>query len=153
MKPSASGAPLPSRRPLGVTLITLGVLMIACLSLARLILAVQQWEFLAGLPGASPLYLATMGLIWAWAGGIAVFGLWRRKSWAPYFTRRAALIYTANLWLERLLLQPRLTLPDGSGTALPPFWVFSGGLNIFLLVFIFWVFSRMKTKVYYGEST
>jgi len=133
------------RRPFGVTIITLGVLSIACLNLTRLVLAIRQWQFLAGLGGVSPLYLVLTGLVWGVVGLVWVTGLWRSAAWAPFFTRRAVLIYTVYVWLERLLL-----VPWSADRFVPPNWAFSVGMNLVVLVVVYWVFSRKNTKAYFG---
>ena len=56
------------KRPFLVTLLALVVLIIASTNLIRLIGSIRMWDFLASLPGVSPLYIALTGLFWVLVG-------------------------------------------------------------------------------------
>jgi hypothetical protein len=138
--------PAAQRRPWGVTILTLFVLTITCLSLLRLVLSLVQWGFLASLPGVSPLYLALSGLVWACLGMILLWGLWRRKPWMPRGFRWSALLYALYYWLDRVFAAGWLktdTFPENA--------LFTACLTILLLIIIFWILSRRKNKAYFGE--
>jgi hypothetical protein len=133
-----------SPRPLGVTLLALGVLSIASLNLLRLVDAVRLWEFLSKLLPISPLYLALTGLIAGGAGLILAWGLWKGRGWAPRFTRLASLAYMIYYWLDRLLLSNA----DSRRSNLP----FSIGATLVLLALVFWILSRPKAKAFFGDD-
>jgi hypothetical protein len=128
-------------RPLGVTLLVIGVLIIAGLGLARAGLALEQYEFLADILPFSPLYLVVSGLIEAGISLVVAGGLW----WRPRWARRGALLYAAGFtiyyWLDRLLVAGD---PPGIN------WPFSTGLNIILLIGVIWVLARPEAKIYFG---
>ncbi len=146
-----ASAPTPSR-PFSVTLLALGVLIIAGLNLTRLILTVRQWAFLSSLPGVSPIYLALTGFIWALTGLPLVWGLWRGLPWAPRLAQALALTYAAYYWLDHIFLAERLA---GQGNAasgfLPLNWPFAAAITAILMVFVSWTLSRPKTKDFFGE--
>jgi hypothetical protein len=131
-------------RPLGVTLLTLGVLSIASLNLLRLVDAIRLWGFLGKLLPISPLYLALTGLIAGGAGLILVWGLWKGREWAPPFCRLASLAYIMYYWLDRLLLSNA----DSRRSNLP----FSVGVTLVLLALVFWILSRPKAKAFFGDD-
>ena len=133
-------------RLIGVTLISLAVLTIACLNLLRFILSLVDWQFLSTLEGISPLYQALTGLVWALTGFVLFWGLWRRKRWAPHAASGWALLYALYYWLDRLFLAGCLK----SGQP-PANLVFALGLTVMILVVIFWTLSRSKIKVIYGK--
>jgi hypothetical protein len=139
---------MPAKPPrlVGVTLITLGVLTIACLNLLRLVLSLKEWQFLSSVESVSPLYQALTGLLWAASGFVLFWGLWRRKPWAPRAARWGALLYALYYWLDRLVLSGWLK----SGQP-PANLVFALSLTLILLAFVFWTLSRPKIKVIYGK--
>ena len=139
---------MPAKSPslFSVTLVALLVLTIASLSLLRLALSLLQGQFLGSLPGVSPLYLALTGLAWAAAGFVLLWGLWRRKRWAPRAVCWGALLYSLYYWLDRIFLS------DWLKSRTPPAnLAFSAGLTLVILVFIFWTLSRPKITVVFGE--
>ena len=138
--------PAAHRRPWGVTILTLFVLTIACLSLLRFALSLAQWQFLASLPGVSPFYLALSGLVWASLGFILFWGLWRRKPWAPRGVRWGAWLYALYFWLDRTFASGWLK----SGTP-PENTLFTACLTITILAVVFWILSRSKHKAFFGE--
>jgi hypothetical protein len=134
------------RRPWGVTILTLFVLTIACLSLLRFVLSLAQWRFLSSLPGVSPVYLALSGLVWASLGFILFWGLWRKKGWAPRRVGWGALLYALYFWLDRLFAAAWLK----TGTP-PANTLFAAFLTITILAAVFWILSRSKHKAFFGE--
>jgi hypothetical protein len=129
---------------IGVTLITLGVLTIACLNLLRFILSLVDWQLLSALEDVSPLYQALTGLLWASSGFVLFWGLWRRKPWAPKAASWGAIVYALYYWLDRLFLTGWLK----SGQP-PANLAFAIGLTLMILVYVFWTLSRPKIKVIY----
>jgi hypothetical protein len=131
-----------SKRPFLVTLLAFVVLTITAVHLVRFFLALSWWEFLSGLPGVSPLYLAVTGLTWALIGLPLAWGLWQGLPRVPKALRLLAPAYCGYDWLERLLLA-------GSSAEMTN-WPFAAGLTIVLLVTVYWTFSRRSVKDYFG---
>jgi uncharacterized membrane protein (DUF2068 family) len=129
------------KRPRGVTLLALGVLIIAVLNLTRLLTAIRIWLFLEEILPFSGLYLIATGLIWAGSGLPLFWGLWRGLSWAPDFCWIAAIAYLIYYWLDRLLLANH----PGRQANLP----FAAGASLVVILLIYWILSRPKTKAYF----
>jgi hypothetical protein len=136
-----------SPRLVGVTLITLGVLTIACLNLLRLALSLREWGFLSTVESISPLYQALTGLIWSTTGFLLFWGLWRRKRWAPKAAGWWSLLYALYYCLDRFVLTAWLK----SGQP-PSNLAFTLGLTLVILAFVFWNLSRPKIKTLFGET-
>ncbi|MBN1145668.1 MAG: hypothetical protein JXA78_00320 [Anaerolineales bacterium] len=130
------------RRPCGVTLLVWLVIIVAAMNLARLALALQNWDFLAGLLPISPLYQVVSGALWSLVSLPLFWGLWRGKKWAPLYWRWALLAYSMVYWVDRLLL------PSYPGRNIN--WPFVLGVNLFLLVWSLWVLSRPKARDFFG---
>jgi hypothetical protein len=130
------------KRPFGVTLTALGVLIIAVLNLLRAFQALQEWGFLAHTLFISPLYLALSGLFWGGIGGVLFWALWRGLHWAPAFARLAITAYFVYYWVEWLWAAEQGW--RGSN------WPFMIILTVILLVYIYWIFSRKRTREFFG---
>jgi len=129
-------------RPLCVTLIVFGVLIIAGFHLIRCIQAMIQWQFLAPLLNGLPLYLGLSGLIWTVVWLPLAWGLWRGDPWAFRLMRWATPAYGIYFWLDRLILR------TGLEPANLPFTV---GLTILLIVFVFWTLSKASVRAFIGD--
>jgi hypothetical protein len=129
-------------RPLSVTLLAFGVLIIAGINWIRIWQAIRQWQFIAELYPALPYYQAFSGFVWSLVGFPLAWGLWRGSKRAYHWIRWAALAYTIYLWLDRLLLRKGLELAN-----LP----FSLAANALLLVSVFWVVSRSRVRTYFQQ--
>ena len=143
----------PPRRPLCVTLLALGVIIIGGLNLARFGLAIRYWDYLHRLTTVSPWYLALSGLVWGLAGLPLAWGLLRRKVWAPGLMRAMTLSYATYYWLDQVFLQdhPLTGAEGGARLLLPGNWTFQAGLTVVLIAFIVWTLNRRTTKFYFGE--
>jgi len=128
--------------PFSVTLVALGVLILAGINLLRFIEALRQWQFLSTLLPISPLYLALSGLAWGGLGLSIVWGLWSGFRWAARALRWAALAYTLYYWIDRLTLSSPVAETN---------WLFAAVTNALILSLIFWILSRRKAKVFFGE--
>ena len=135
-------------RPFRVTLLALGVLIIASLNLLRLIQAVVQWDFLVSLPGFSPLYLAVSGFIWAATGFPLVWGLWLGRPWAPRATQLFSVGYVLYFWLDRVFLTDDPLIPAGSSNLF-----FLIGLSVVVLVLIFGIFSTPRSRAFFRRNS
>lgn len=125
-------------RPCRVTLLALGVLIMACFSLTRALLTLDDWDFLNQRAGISPLYLLLTGLIWTIAWGSTWLGLWWKLPWGAGVMRGLAAVYTLYAWLERLFLYDRPAQALAYQPLLPHNWLFLVGFNLLLLVWVFW---------------
>jgi hypothetical protein len=130
-------------RPLGVTLLAFGVLMIAGFNLVRGIQAAIQWQFLSPLLSGLPLYQGLSGFLWAVVGVPLAGGLWRGIPWAARLMRWATLLYSVYFWLDRLLLR------RGAEPANLPFTL---GLTALVITFVFWTLSKASVRAYFGDS-
>ena len=135
-------------RPKSVTLLALGVLLIACLNLIRLVQSLLLWNFLVevlpthGLYPHLSMYLALSGLFWGSTGLILVWGLWRGLRWAPWFTCLAVLAYSVYYWIDRLWI----SADHGQSN-----WPFSVGLNILCLSYALWTLFFSKARLFFGD--
>jgi len=134
-------------------LLAVGVIIISALSLARFVLALRYWAYLDNLTTVSPWYMALSGLVWALAGVPLVWGLLRRKTWAPHLMRAMALTYATYFWLDQIFLQdhPLTRAEGGARLLLPGNWTFEAGLTIVLLAFTVWTLNRQSTRAYFGD--
>ena len=128
-------------RPLRVTLLAVGVLTITSLHLLRLVEAVRQWQFLTGLPGVSPVYQALTGLIWASAGLLLFWGLWRGHARAARFAPGYLLAYALYYWLDRIFIaNPAISLAN---------WPVTAALTIVGLAYMFWALRARASRNYF----
>ena len=141
------------KRPFTVTLLALGVLIITVINLARFILSLRYWSFLASQPGPSPLYLALTGVIWTVAGSLLLWGLWKPASRAPRLTEAEALSYALYYWLDLLFVRdhPVNGAPVAVRAVLPINWQYSALVTVVCLVYIVWFLSRPKVKAYFSQ--
>ncbi len=139
-------------RPLAVSLLTLGVLIMAVLHAARLVLSIRQAPLIFAQVGIAPAYLALTGLIWCLAGLRSAWGLYCRRSWVPGFTRSLAVAYAVYFWLDRLLIvRPNEAKPAWM-LQIPPNWMFLVLTTIILLALVFGILAHKKIALYLGES-
>jgi hypothetical protein len=131
------------KRPFLVTLLALLVLSITIIYLVRLINSITLWNFLAALPGISPLYLALTGLILTLVGALLFFGLWTGNPRAPRATRVLTVAYLSYQWLEWIQ-----SVRVGNEFEN---WPFAAGMTLFVIIFIFWTLSRSDAKTFFGD--
>lgn len=135
--------PQPVKRPRSVTLLAMVVLTLAVLHLTRFEQSISRWTFLQETLPFHPAYLVINGAIWGFSGLVIGWAIWVAKSWAPQALQIAAILFTINYWLERLLF---------AGDPLRNInWPFVVILNLLVLLFIFWQFQRRSVKLYFGE--
>jgi len=114
------------RRPISVTLLAWGVLILTMSNVLRFGSTLAQWELILRLmerPG--PIYIAATGLIWALAWLIVFLSLWFGLRWARLATFSAAIIYSSYYWMDRLIYQSEVTRKNIS---------FSLGITILFLI-------------------
>lgn len=129
-------------RPLSVTMLGVGVLILMVFYLTRLIGSIAQWQILTELsiPGA-PLYLLISGVVWSVLLLIWGAGLW----WGHPLARRAGLAvlpaWTAFFIIERLAFT-QLTGPSSSDT----FWITA---CLLFCAWGMWTLLRKRTRQYF----
>jgi hypothetical protein len=139
--PSENQAPSRRSRPILVTLLAVGVLIIASLYLLRLVETVRQWQFLSSLDGVSPLYQALTGLIWASAGLPLFWGLWRGHARAASFAPGYLLAFGLYYWFDRLVIANRaVSLAN---------WPVTAGLTVVSLAFMFLALRVRASRDYF----
>jgi hypothetical protein len=129
-------------------MLAVGVLTIAGIHLIRLLQAIQNWGFLAELPGVSPLYLALTGFFWATAGFPLGLALLLGLPGAPAATRLMAAVYTIYYWSNHLFA----ALLSGSFQASGFAWGFAALLTVLSLGLVLWILSRPRVKAYFRRN-
>jgi hypothetical protein len=99
--------------------------------------AIQEY---AAWPG--PVYVIVTGGLWAVCGLVILASFWRRAAWADKALLITALAYAAWLWLDRLLVQPRL----------PGNWRFLVLANAAALLFTVLVALDPRNRYYLGRE-
>jgi hypothetical protein len=152
IEPKTENASSPTPRPASVTILVLGVLIIASLNITRLILGIKYWDFLVTWPGISPLYITLTGLLWALTGLLLLWGLYKAKNWAPRLMQAEALTYASYYWLDHIFLvdHPASGVVGAQHALLPVNWRFAAGMTVVCLAFTAWTLSRAKVKAYFG---
>ncbi len=136
-----------ARRPFGVTILALGVLIIAVGNLIRLVQVVLNWSFLVSLPNISRFYMAITGAIAAGSGFLLVYFLWTGNRAGPKALWIFAPAYTLYFWFDRTLIAKDVVQLRSSSPLL--FYI---GITAISLALMIWVVTRPKTKAYFGES-
>ncbi len=130
-------------RPRGVTILALWVLILAVLNLTRLMQSLIRWDFLKDTLPFNPVYLAINGVFWSLVGLFLLWSIWFQKNWTRRALIAAALLYSLNVWLERIFLAGSPTRNTN--------WPFVALVNLLILAFIFWQLNRQAVKFYFGE--
>ncbi|MFP3853835.1 MAG: hypothetical protein ACLFWD_06025 [Anaerolineales bacterium] len=129
------------KRPKLVTALSLGVLILATLQLARFALSLSLPPLPLSIP---PIYLTLTGGLWGLGSLVAVWGLFTGRPWAPGYTRWGMAAYTLWYWVDRLLFvqsaYARETIPA------------SIGITIILLAAGYGTLHISKVREYYGEE-
>ena len=94
------------KRPFGVTLLAVAVLLLAAWNAGQAAVAVQRLSFMqslgAGIPGE---LLIVTGAAWAIGFLIAAIGLWRLKAWGRHWSLIAIVAYEIQIWIGRFTLE------------------------------------------------
>lgn len=124
------------KRPFLVTLLAVLVLIISCINLIRLIEAIRMWDFLAILPGVSPLYIALTGLFWVLVGFPLAWGLWRGHPQAPLATHILVLVYALYYWFDRIFIAQTVNATSN--------WLFAVIVTVVMILLTFWALGKNK---------
>lgn len=94
------------KRPFGVTLLAVAVLLLAAWNAGQALTAAQQLNFMrslgVGVPGE---LLVVTGTTWAIGFLIAAVGLWRLKDWGRHWLLIAIVVYQLQAWIQRFTLE------------------------------------------------
>jgi hypothetical protein len=131
-----------ANRPTRVTLAVIGVLSIAALNLLRFVQAIQQWDFLASLPGASPLYITLTGLLWFVTGLPLGLALWFGINWGRLGLLVWAPAYVVYAWFDRLFV-------SSLAFTAWPFWLF---MTVLILGLVYRSFTRGKGRAFFRRE-
>ena len=94
------------KRPFGVTLLVVAVLLMAAWNAGQAAVAAQQLSFMRSLGvGAPGEILIVIGATWAIGFSIATWGLWRLKAWGRHWTLIVVVAYQLQIWIERFTLE------------------------------------------------
>ena len=131
-------------RPASVTILALLVFFLSTSKLVRLIISIQGFGFYNQILPFDPLYLIFSGIVWTVIGFPLAFGLWFGISWAPRYSMVASVAYSIYYWFEYFLL----VHAQKTATNL----VFMIVLNIFAIIWVFWIFSRAQVNSFFGVN-
>lgn len=131
-------------RPFSVTLLVILVLIVSASHLIRMVQTLTNWETQTGLMRISPVYLAVSGFFWGVMGLLLALGIWLGTRHAPTLIRFAIPVYSLYYWLDRIFLSG---YPERNVN-----WPFSAVINLLILVWSFWILSRKRVKIFFGET-
>ena len=129
-------------RPVSVTLLALGVLIIAIIHLQRFILTLLEWNFLIGLIEISPYYLLSSSIFWSIVYFWLSFSIWRGVKNAPIWTIVFMVLFNLYKWVDRLWISS-FNVTN---------WMFLLVFDLFFLLCLFLIFTRKSVRVFYGED-
>lgn len=129
-------------RPFSVMLTDFGVFCFAALNLLQFIRTMIEWDFLKNLLPISPFYLLLTGLAWGVVGILVAWYIWHGGSKAPIFLFLSAIFYMLYDWIDRLFISHNKLIN----------WPFLLAADILVLGMLLYIFTRKKTKVFYGEN-
>lgn len=124
------------KRTLGVTLLALLVLLFASVNLARLVQAIQKWQFLSELLPIWPGYLLISGFVWFIVGVWLFWKLWTSGG-VGYSLLIAIVLYSINLWLEKFWLAFTGGISEADNN-----WPFFLMVNLLVIAWSIWELYR-----------
>ena len=129
--------------PFRITLCAVLVLITAAWNFLRLLTGITWFQVLQSYaPEPGPLYLGGTGALWTAVGLVLVWGLARRRSWAPRAMLVGAWLYAAWAWTDRILLQ-------GGGS---PNWPFALIATALVLGFITAAMLDRRIDKFFGKE-
>jgi hypothetical protein len=112
------------------------VLFISCINLIRFIEAIRAWDFLAILPGVSPLYIALTGLVWTLVGFPIAWGIWRGNPKAPLATQIFLFVYALYYWFDRIIIAQTVSASSNL--------LFAFIFTVVVILLTFWILNISK---------
>ncbi|CAG1003724.1 hypothetical protein GPROT1_04154 [Gammaproteobacteria bacterium] len=95
-----------AKRPFGVTLLAVAVLLLAAWNAGQAAVAARDMSFMQSQGASAPgSVLIVTGVTWAIGFVIAALGLWRLKAWGRHWTLIAIVAYQLQVWIGRLTLE------------------------------------------------
>lgn len=132
------------KRPFGVTILIVMVLIFTSLNALQASTAIRLWSFLIEPPVDTPvIYLVATGIIWSVLGIALAVGLYTRRKWSSPLAKTSAPVYAVYYWVDRLLIAER--------SAIASRWPFAIGLTILLLTLTFLILSRPKPRIFLAK--
>ena len=118
------------------------VLTLTAWGAVRFLAALRWWDVLNEFGASlSPLYLSITGAGWGIAGGVLLYGILRRRTWALPAVVTSILLWLIEYWIERIFFQ--------SDRANLPFALMSS----ILVVAVTWVLATLpRTKYFFAKS-
>jgi len=93
---------MPPKRPFGVTLLAVLVLMLMIWGATRFFATLRAWDLLTEFDSSlSPLYLSVTGAGWGVAGGVLFWSMFTSRMWTRRAIVLSAVIWLIEYWIER----------------------------------------------------
>ncbi|MBI5566847.1 MAG: hypothetical protein HY870_18245 [Chloroflexi bacterium] len=94
------------KRPFGVTLLVVAVLLLAAWNAGQAVVAAQQLSLMRSLGVDAPGRISIVtGVTWTIGFVIAALGLWRLRAWGRHWLLIAIVAYQLQLWIARFTLE------------------------------------------------
>ncbi len=139
---SSLNNPGSTRRPFGVTILILAVLIFSSSNTLRMITAIRTRNFLKDAPLVVPIaYLVISGAIWMGVGFVLLYGLWTRRTWSPIMAMTLVVLYSCYYWVDKLIIADPSSIAGR--------WLFSLGFNLVILSITFWTLTRPRTRAFF----
>lgn len=124
-------------RPFLLRLVSWTFIFIILMAWLRFFGAIANSSFITslGMKPELPIYLMLCGFIWGLIGLPAVWGLWRRRPWAPKAVWATAIFYALSYWLERIFLWENNQN-----------WLFMLSVTIIWLLIIVWALKLTSSQ-------
>lgn len=128
---------MPRKRPFGVTLLIWMVLSLSAWGATRCLAALRSWDVLREFGSSlSPLYLVATGAGWGVAGGVLLFGILKRRTWARPAIVASLLVWLPEYWVERIFFEtPRMNLP----------FALTGSVAVVIIVWVLAILPGVKS--------
>jgi hypothetical protein len=140
----SSNTPSSTRRPLGVTILILVVLIFTSLNTLRLVTVIRTRDFLLDASLDVPvMYLLITGMFWTGFGLPLLYGLWTRRNWIPTTIMAAVVLYCCYYWFDRLLMAESSVIENR--------WPFALALTILTLSLTILTLTHAKAKEFFTK--
>jgi hypothetical protein len=130
------------KRPLVVMLLAVCALLLAASQLYRIVLVIDEWNFLQKLIQISPNYIVIGSVIWGCVFLYIAIMIWRGMKNAPIFTMVGYVLFLIFRWIERLWISSSFV--DN--------WLFLLISEVIILACLVIVFSRKNVKAFFRDN-